>query len=254
MKKFTYPLLIGLMAAALTACGSNDEPKKANDEDKTKAAQTEQRDQKKKMEEMQKKLDKQKVDEKKTVAVVNDKKILGSEYNDILSSSQLQMQQMGQDPTSNEAEKQIKKQTIDTLVGQTLLLQDADKKGYKATDSEIEKDLAETKKQFNDDKKFKAAMKKAGIDLAELKGQIAQNIIYKQYVDKEIAIKEVTDKEIKDYYNQIAKQGSGSGQKPPKLEEIKPQIKKQLEQQKKQQNIGKQVEELKKKANVDVRV
>ncbi|RFU62712.1 SurA N-terminal domain-containing protein [Bacillus sp. V59.32b] len=254
MKKLTYPLLIGLMAVVLTACGSNDEAKKANDEEKTKTAQTEQQKQEKQMEEMQKKLDKQKIDEKKTVAIVNNKKILGSDYNDILLSSQMQMQQMGQDPTSEEAAKQVKKQTIDTLVGQTLLLQDADKKGYKASDSEIEKELAETKKQFKDDKKFKAAMKEAGINMTELKKQISQNIIYKNYLDKEIPIQKVTDKEIEDYYNQSVKKESNNTQETPKLADVKPQIKQQLEQQKIQQNVGKQVEELKKNSTVEVKV
>lgn len=77
---------------------------------------------------MQKELDKQKVDEKKTVAIVNDEKISGAEYNTVLSTTQMQMQQFGQDPTSKEGAKQIKEQTLNSLVGQTLLLQAADKR------------------------------------------------------------------------------------------------------------------------------
>ncbi len=132
-----YTLLIGLIAAALTACGSNDDAKQSKNDDQ-KTAQTEkqkeaQEKQEKQAKEMQKKLDKQKVDEKKTVAVVNGKKVSGEEYNAALATSQNQYQQMGQDPTSKEAAKQVKQQTIDNLVGQTLLLQEAENKGYKAT-------------------------------------------------------------------------------------------------------------------------
>ncbi|PVE65932.1 SurA N-terminal domain-containing protein [Priestia megaterium] len=264
MKKLMYTLLIGLIAAALTACGSNDDAKQSKSDDQ-KTAQTEkqkeaQEKQEKQAKEMQKKLDKQKVDEKKTVAVVNGKKVSGEEYNAALSSSQAQYQQMGQDPTSKEAAKQVKQQTIDNLVGQTLLLQEAENKGYKATDEEVNKKLKETKKQFKTDKQFKAALKDAGLTQSQLKSELADSIKYQQYVDKDIQTPEVTDKEIQDYYDQFAKQSQNqaSGGKEqsqmPKLEDVKPQIKQQLEQQKKQEALQKKVEELKKNAKVEVKL
>jgi hypothetical protein len=264
MKKLMYTLLIGLIAAALTACGSNDDAKQSKSDDQ-KTAQTEkqkeaQEKQEKQAKEMQKKLDKQKVDEKKTVAVVNGKKVSGEEYNAALSSSQAQYQQMGQDPTSKEAAKQVKQQTIDNLVGQTLLLQEAENKGYKATDEEVNKKLKETKKQFKTDKQFKAALKDAGLTQSQLKSELADSIKYQQYVDKDIQTPEVTDKEIQDYYDQFAKQSQSqaSGGKEqsqmPKLEYVKPQIKQQLEQQKKQEALEKKVEELKKNAKVEVKL
>ncbi|MFB4474156.1 SurA N-terminal domain-containing protein, partial [Oceanobacillus caeni] len=126
MKKIMLTLLTGLMAVALVACGGNEEGKEDKNDNKAKTEE-QQKEQEKQMEEMQKKLDAQHVDEKKTVAIVNDNEILGSDYNSTLASIQQQMLQMGQDPTSKEALEQVKDQTIDSLVGQTLLLQDADK-------------------------------------------------------------------------------------------------------------------------------
>ena len=64
---------------------------------------------------MQKKMDKQKVEKDKVVATVNDEKIKGEEYNNVLSKSQMQYQQMGQDPTSKDAAKKIKQQTLIVL-------------------------------------------------------------------------------------------------------------------------------------------
>jgi hypothetical protein len=264
MKKLMYTLLIGLIAAALTACGSNDDAKQSKSDDQ-KTAQTEkqkeaQEKQEKQAKEMQKKLDKQKVDEKKTVAVVNGKKVSGEEYNAALATSQNQYQQMGQDPTSKEAAKQVKQQTIDNLVGQTLLLQEAENKGYKATDEEVDKKFKETKKQFKTDKQFKAALKDAGLTQSQLKSELADSIKYQQYVDKDIQTPEVTDKEIQDYYDQVAKQsqsqasGSKEQSQMPKLEDVKPQIKQQLEQQTKQEALEKKVEELKKNAKVEVKL
>ncbi|GLB58953.1 SurA N-terminal domain-containing protein [Cytobacillus sp. NCCP-133] len=254
MKKLMYPFLLVLLSAVLAACGADDESKTADKEDKGKTAETDQQEQQKKMEEMQKKMEEQKLDEDKTVAIVNDQEILGREYNSVLTSSQTMYQQMGQDPTSEEAAVQIKKQTLDSLVGQTLLLQEADKKGYKASDEEVKKQLEETKGQFNDDKEFETAMQQAGLDKGSLEDEIANNIKYTKYIESEIKPEEVTDAEIKKYYDEYASQGNAEGQEPPKLEEVKPQIKKQLEQQKQQEMLVKHVEELKKNAKIDIKV
>ena len=62
------------------------------------------------------------------MAVVNDEKITGKDYNSVLSTAQMQYQQTGQDPTSKDAAQQIKKQAIDSLIGQALITQEADRK------------------------------------------------------------------------------------------------------------------------------
>lgn len=201
---------------------------------------------------MQKKMEAQRVDDKKTVATVNGQKITGSDYNSVLSSTQMQMQQMGQDPTAKEALKQVKDQTVNTLVGQNLLMQEADKKGFKASDDEVKKQIDEIKKQYNnDEKKFQEALKMQKMNEQQLNEQVAESIKMNKYVEKEIPAPAITDKEIEDYYNQFAQQG---GQKPPKLEEVKPQIKQQLTQQKQNETLGKKVEELKKTAKVEVMI
>lgn len=254
MKKLMYPFLLVLLSAVLAACGAEDEGKSAEKEDKAKTAETDQQDQQKQMEEMQKKMEEQKLEEEKTVAIVNDHEILGREYNSVLTSSQMMFQQMGQDPTTEEAAEQIKKQTLDSLVGQTLLLQEADKKGYKASDEEVKKQLEETKGQFKDDKEFETAMQQAGLNMDSLEDEIANNIKYTKYINSEIKPGEVTDAEIQKFYDEYASQGGAEGQEPPKLEEVKPQIKQQLEQQKQQEKLVKHVEELKKNAKIDIKV
>ncbi|ASB91259.1 SurA N-terminal domain-containing protein [Bacillus sonorensis] len=251
MKKLISSLMIGFMSIALAACGSNDEGQKSTADAQSK---TTQQDQEKQMKAIQKKLDKQKIDEKKTVAVVNDKKINGSEYNNLLSTAQMQYQQAGQDPTTADAAKQIKQQTLDSLIGQTLLLEEADKKGYKASDQEINKQLDESKKQYKSDQEFNTALKKAGLNLSELKSDIAANIKAEKYIKKEVPQDKVTNEEIKSYYDQYAAQQKDSKQKTPKLEDVKSQIKQMLEQQKRQEKLGQQVEKLKKSAEIDIKI
>ncbi|BCB03091.1 SurA N-terminal domain-containing protein [Bacillus sp. KH172YL63] len=257
MKKLLTTLLLVFLTIGLAACGSDEESQKqADDKAKTEESdQQSQEEQAKKMEEMQKKMDKQKVEEDKIVAVVNDEKIKGDDFNNILSQSQMQYQQMGQDPTSKDAAEKIKEQTIDSLVGQTLLMQQAEEKGYKATEDDVNKQLEEVKKQYEDEKKFEEAMKQAGFTLDELKNQIAENIKYTNYVEKEIKVDEVTEDEMKTFFDQYtSQQGEEQAKDAPKYEDVKPQIKKQLEQQKKQEKLVQHVEDLKKKANIDVKI
>ena len=255
MKKMMFTLITGLMAVVLVACGGNEESTEAKNDDKAKTAETDQqKEQQKQMEEMQKKLEAQQIDEKKTVAIVNDKEILGSDYNTALASIQGQMQQMGQDPTSKEAAEQVKNQTIDSLVGQTLLLQEADKKSYKVSEADINKQLDEIKKQFKTEKEFEAALKQSGMDMKTLETQIADDIKLNQYVEKEVPAGEITDEEIQKTYDQYAEQGKSTGQEVPKLEEVKPQIEQSLQQQKQQEKLAQQVEELKKNAKIDIKI
>ena len=255
MKKMMFTLITGLMAVVLVACGGNEENTEAKKDDKAKTAETNQQmEQQKQMEEMQKKLEAQQIDEKKTVAIVDDKEILGSDYNTALASIQGQMQQMGQDPTSKEAAKQVKNQTIDSLVGKTLLLQEADKKGYKVSEADINKQLDEVKKQFKTEKEFETALKQSGMDMKTLEIQIADDIKLNQYVEKEVPTGEITDEEIQKTYDQFAEQGKSTGQEIPKLEEVKPQIEQSLQQQKQQEKLAQQVEELKKNAKIDIKI
>lgn len=255
MKKVRLALITGLLAVVLAACGGNEESTETKNDDKAKTAETDQqKEQQKQMEEMQKKLEAQQVDEKKTVAIVNDKEILGSDYNSLLASTQGQMQQMGLDPTSKDNAKEAKNQTIDSLVGQTLLLQEADKKNYKVSEEDIDKQLDEIKKQFKTEKEFNAALKKSGMDIKTLKTQIADSIKLKQYIEKEVPAAEITDEDIQKTYDQYVEQGKSTGQEVPKLEEVKPQIEQSLQQEKKQEKLAQQVEELKKNAKIDIKI
>lgn len=255
MKKMMFTLLTGLMAVVLVACGGNEESTEAKNGDNAKTAETaQQKEQQKQMEEMQKKLEEQQIDENKTVAIVNDEEILGSDYNTALASIQGQMQLMGQDPTSKQASEQAKKQSIDSLVGQTLLLQEANKNSYEVSKADINKQLDELKKQFKTEKEFEAALKQSGVDIKTLETKIADDIKLKQYVEKEVPAGKITDEEIQQMYDQYAEQGKSSGQEVPKLEKIKPQIEQSLHQQKQQEKLAQQIEKLKKKATIDIKI
>lgn len=246
------------MAVALAACNGDDEAKETKKTEKTeegqasKEGQPSEKEQAAAMEEMQKKLEAQQVEDDKVVAIVNDKELKGIEYNGALAATQMQYQQMGQDPTTEELAKQIKEGTIETLIGQTLLLQEADKKGYKATDEDINKEIETLKANYENDKAFEEALKKNKLTLDELKKQVADNVKYTQFVEKDVKVEEVTEEEAKEFYEKMASQGDS--EQTPKFEEVKDKVKQQLQGQKTQEKLAQVVEDLKKKAKIDIKI
>jgi hypothetical protein len=256
MKKILLTLLMGLLAFSLAAC-NEDEEKEKEKETASSEETTEEKATKEQTaadaEEMQKKLDAQKVKDDSIVAIVNSQEIKGSEYNEALSISQTQFQQMGQDPTTDETAKQLKDYTLESLVGQTLLMQEIDKKGYKATEEAINKDLDTIKAQYENDEAFEKALKDTNLSLEELKIQIADKVRYSQYVEKDLKVEEVKEEELKEYYDSMVS-SVAEGQETPKYEDVKETLKVQLEQQKTQEKLGAKVEELRKDAKIELKI
>ncbi|WLD93622.1 SurA N-terminal domain-containing protein [Alkalihalobacillus sp. AL-G] len=243
MKKLMKFALVALLTVVLAACNGDEKGNKDKEETAPKEEKNTQVD--------EKKLEEQQIKEDKVIALVNGTELKGADYNRALSQIQLQYQQMGQDPTTEKAENQIKDQILKTLIDFTVVLQDAEKKGYKASGEAVEKELTAIKKNFdNDDKKFEEALKKNNMTEDELKAQLAKNLTYKTYMEKEIKIEDVSEKEMKDYYNKFKEQTKGK--EPPPYEDVKGQIKIQLESQKKQKKMTEKIKQLKEDAEIAV--
>ena len=253
LKKVLLPFIAGALALSLAACGDDDkaEKEKAPQEETGQEATKEE---KAAAEEMQKKLVKQQVDKKEIVAIVNDEELKGEEYNDVLMSIQDQMQQQGQDPSSEEATEQLKGQTLDTLVNQTLILQKAKEAKIKASESEIDEEFAAFGEQFGDAKEMKKALKEQDMDEDTLKAKIAELIVFDKYQEKVAPPEKVSEKEIKEYYDQAADQSKESGQKMPPLEEVSKEIQAMIEQQQQQEKLSAHVKELKESADIELKI
>lgn len=249
MNKVILTLLMGLLAFSLAACNDKEEAKK----EPSQTDETTEEDTALDPEEMQRKLDEQKVKDDTIVAIVNGQEIKGSEYNEALSLSQMQFQQMGQDPTTEETAKQLKEYTLDSLVGQTLLMQEVDKKGYEASEEKINKELDTLKAQYENEEAFEQALKDNNLTLEKLKEQISDTVKYSQYIEKDLNVEEVKEEEVKKYYDQFASSAGGS-EDTPKYEDIKETLKLQLEQQKTQEKVGTKVDELRQNAEIELKI
>lgn len=250
MKRITTLCLMLVLAIVLAACG--------NDEDKStdNASNADQEEAQKQMEEMQKKMEEQQVDPEETVATVNGTEIKGEEYNSLLSSAQQQSQASGSDPTTDDAAKEMKDQVLKSLVGNELLLQEAENKGYKVSDKEVDDELKSAKEQFQDEDQFNQALEATGSTEDEYKQRLKQNLLVTKYVDKELSPKEVTEEDMKTYYEEMEKQAKESNQEDslPKYDDIKDQLKVTMEQQNLQTVMLDKANQLEKTADVEYKI
>ncbi|WP_338656090.1 SurA N-terminal domain-containing protein [Sporosarcina psychrophila] len=264
IKKVLVPFIAGVLALSLAACGGEDKaatdkkPQEETKQEDTKQEDTKEPEATKEQEasakEMQEKLAEQQVDDKKIVAVVNKEELKGENYNAAVTSIQGQMQQVGQDPSSKESAEQVKMQALDMLVNQALILQKAKEAEIKASASEIDKEYSVFEKQFGGEKEMKKALKAQSMDVKTLKEQIADSIIYKKYQDKIAPAKKVSDKEIKEYYDQAASSSKEAGQEMPPLKEVSEQIQEMINQEQQQKLLAKHVEELKEDAKIELKI
>ncbi|SNZ06000.1 SurA N-terminal domain-containing protein [Terribacillus aidingensis] len=256
MKRLTTLCLMLVLALVLAACG-NDEDKSDNSSSAdTEEAQKQQEEAQKQMEEMQKKFEKQQVDADKTVAIVNETEIKGKEYNALLTQAQQQSQAGGADPTTDDAAKELQDQVLKSLVGNELLLQAAKNNDYEVSDKEINEELQSTKDQLGSEEKFAEALKATGSTEEEYKQQLKEGMLVTKYVENELSPKEVTEDDMKSYYEKMEEQAKESkqGDSLPKYEEVKEQLKASMEQQNLQAVMLDKVDELEKDADVEYKI
>lgn len=237
MKFIFAPLLI---AAVLGACSDNEEAA-SKEEPAAKSTEETAGEQKTEL-----KLP----EEKDVVAVINDEEVLGNVYNSVARQMESTMTAQGQDVTTPENTKMVKEQAMEVIIGNKLILQDAAEKGHKADDAAVKERLEDLKGQFESEEAMNEALEKSGFTLEDMEEQLHDQITYENYIAEELKPAEVTDKEVQEAYEGFA---STSEEAPP-LEEMEPAIRQSLEQDKVQQAVSKRIEELKKEAEIDVKI
>jgi peptidyl-prolyl cis-trans isomerase SurA len=157
---------------------------------------------------------------------------------------------------------QLKKQTVDSMVGSELLVQDAQDKGHEATDEDVDKLLKEAAEaqQLGSVDKLLAAYEEQGLSEEQVRSDARKQVLMTASIEK-IDVPKPTEEELKALYDQAAAQPQGGqdGQggapaETPSYEELKPQLEQQVTAQKQDDAILKRMEELKEDADVEVRI
>ncbi len=192
------------------------------------------------------------MERKNAAAIVNGVPIDKAEFETTLEQAKESYKQMGVDLESEEAKEllaEVEKDTLDNMINRELLLQDVEKKGYKATSEQIKERLEMIKSQFPDEETFNEVLKTNNLTLEKLNQIIADDLKIEQYIEKEIPTPEVTEEEMKALYDQYSAQ---MGEELPDFDLLKPQIEMQLQQEKQQQALDKILEELEKNSEIEI--
>jgi peptidyl-prolyl cis-trans isomerase C len=139
------------------------------------------------------------------VARVNGKEINKQELLEGAQQARMQMAQMGQQPPAS-PNAVFYRQVLDTLVGQTLLLQEAKAQGFTATDAEVERELSQVRAQLGTPEAFQQALAQQKMTEAELKERTRNKIAFAKFVQTQVVSDvPVTEQAIRAFYDQNQK-------------------------------------------------
>lgn len=185
------------------------------------------------------------------VVVVNGEEIKGTVYNSVARQLESSLATRGQKATDPEVAEEIKEQAITVIVGNKLIIQDALDKGHEADEELLEQRLEELKNQFENEEQMNIALQRTGFTLEDMEQQLRDQLIYESYLDKDIEGAEVTEEELEESYQGYVDSTEGEA---PEFEEMKPMIRKSLEEQNKQQAVYKRIEELREVAEIETKI
>lgn len=182
-----------------------------------------------------------------TVATVNGTPITQSQ----LQAEEAQIgSQLG---ASGSSTAQFQDAALNTLIGTELLKQQAAKAGYTASSTEVASQLAAVKSQFNSTKAYQQALQSRNLTEAQLKGQIADNLLISQFLQSKLNLQNATATEAQiqaTYQQEVAQQPKGT--KVPTLAQVHDQVAQQIVQQEQQQVVAQYVQQLRASANVKI--
>lgn len=243
IKKMKFAFAPFLLLLTLGACSDNEEtaPEESTDPETTEEAAADTAPAESSME-----LPAQ--DE--VVVVVNGDEILGNVYNSVARQLETTLAAQGHE-ISEETNELVKEQAMSVLVGNKVILQDAEEKGYEADETKVEERLEELKSQFETEEAMDKALAETGFTLDDMEGQLREQLVYEQYIAEEIQAGEVTDEEVKTAYDGFVE---SSEEEAPAFEEMEPTIRTSLEEQKTQEAVFARIEELKEDAEIDIKL
>ncbi|WP_309070719.1 SurA N-terminal domain-containing protein [Arthrobacter sp.] len=188
------------------------------------------------------------------VATVNGVDITKEEFSTSYEGAFQQMAMQSQMTGQEVDQEQLKTQTLDNLIGNKLLIQEADKREIEASEEDITATTDElvASNQFASADELFAALEEQGIAKEEATEQIKQQVRLDALLAEEGADAAPSEEELKAAYEEAKASGAAAqqgGELPP-YEELKPQLEQQVKQQKKSDVAVALVEELRESADV----
>lgn len=227
MNKYFSGLLILVIISVLGACGSDDNQSETENNTEFGVEITES----------------EKVDDDQIVAVINGEDVTGKTYNLVYSQLKLHAGQFGEEVDIDE----IKRATMESIIDRELLMQQASEEGIEIT-NEMATTEFETMKAENSET-LDTLLAQYQITEEGFKEQLKFELTMNEYMAKTIDVS-VTDEEVKEYYDEAKE----SNEEIPEFDEIKDQLKKQVLQQKTNDELQAKIDKVKEKAEIEEKI
>ncbi|MEX0650003.1 MAG: SurA N-terminal domain-containing protein [Candidatus Andersenbacteria bacterium] len=157
---------------------------------------------------------------------------------------------------ANQAEEveagQLEQQVLDGLIAEELLFQQAEAEGITANEELIQQQLDQVTGQFETTEAFQSELAAAQMTEEDLREAVTRGSVIQTYLERKIPADsiEVTAEEVQMQLDLVAPQLEG--QEGVNLDEIRPVIEQQLQQQKRQQQITTLLEDLRAQGDIQI--
>lgn len=226
MKRLLLTLIAVMAISILAACGSNNE-----NESELEMGTSEQKQAEISKDEL--------IDDDEVVVKVNKQEVFGNQYNFIYAQLKTQYEQMGEKTDLDE----LKETTINKIIEEELLAQEAEAKGVEVSDEEAQAQIDQLKDEAEDN--LKTILEQFQITEDEFKARLRFEMTMEKYQDQHIDV-DVTDADVEATYEDI----KAENEEVPEFSEIKDQIKAQLYNEKINEQLGEIVDKAKDKADI----
>lgn len=224
MQKKLMIVSIAMLLLILAACGSSKD-KESEQESEPKEP--------KELEEVEVSED-EIVPEDEVILEIEGEEIKGEQYNRLYKNTKI-IKSANQDLNSLE---DVKSDTIETLIYQTVLAQDAKSKGIEVTDEEFDEEFNFIQEENSEG--LETLLEQFQMTEESFKDELRYNILYQKYTEEEFSDVEVDDEEVEAVYDELKE---GEDDLPP-LKDVHENIKGQLKVQKVDDLLTKRIDEL----------
>ena len=192
------------------------------------------------------------------VAEVNGKEILRADF-EVTYEGQFQQMAMMSQMTGEEIDQdQLKKQIAESMVGQELLIQEADSRDINVSEEDFNETLDRLASQNGLESKdeFLATLEEQGMGEEEVMSQLEPQVKVDLLIASESGDIAPTDEELQAAYDQMVAQQEQAGEdaKAPSFDEVKPDLEEEVKMQKESEAVQALVTKLREGADVTVNI
>lgn len=143
----------------------------------------------------------------KPVAIVNDDIITLKEFQKVSGPVIEQYSAIFTGEDKEEKIEQLKKDILNQMIEEKILIQEAEKKEIKITKIDIDDGMREIRERFESEEEFDKELERQNLTQKELKTKIKESLLVKKLIEQEVEAKvgSPSDEEIKGYYQKHKK-------------------------------------------------